>query len=88
MAGINEEHMTHKFSLILLLWLLLVSPQLTAGSEQASFVLKDSGFQASSQHRLYWLDNDQVMFTGYEINLEKIDKQGRCNYYQTNNQDW
>lgn len=69
--------MTHKLSLILSLWLLLVSPQLTAGSEQASFVLKDSGFQASSQHRIYWLDNDRVLFTGYEINLEKIDKQGR-----------
>lgn len=45
--------------------------------EQASFVLKDSGFPASSQHRIYWLDNDRIIFTGYEINLEKLDKQGR-----------
>jgi hypothetical protein len=69
--------MTHKFSLIFLFWLLLVSPQLAACAEKPSFVLKDSGFQASSQHRLYWLDNDRVIFTGHEINLEKIDKQGK-----------
>jgi hypothetical protein len=69
--------MTHKLSLILLLWILLVSPQLAACADNLSFILRDSGFQASSQHRIYWLDNDRVMFTGYEINLEKADKQGR-----------
>jgi len=46
-------------------------------SEKMSFVLKDSGFQTSGQHRIYWLDNDRVIFTGYEINLDKVDKQGR-----------
>lgn len=69
--------MAIKFSLIFFLLFLLVSPQLAASAERSSFVLKDSGFQASSQHRIYWLDNDRVIFTGYEINLNKIDKQGR-----------
>ena len=47
-----------------------------AGSvnSEASFVLKGSGFPASSQDRLYWLDNNRVIFTGYEINLDKVDK--------------
>jgi len=69
--------MTHKFSLMCLFWILFVNPQLAAGSEKAPFVLKDSGFPTSSQHRIYWLDDDRVIFTGHEINLEKIDKQGR-----------
>jgi len=69
--------MTHKFSLILLLGLLLVSPQLAVCADQELFVLKDSRFPASSQHRIYWLDNDRVIFTGYEINLDKIDKRGQ-----------
>lgn len=69
--------MTHKFSLILLLGLLLASPQLAAGSEKAAFILKDSRFPASSQHRIYWLDDDCVIFTGYEINLDKINKRGQ-----------
>jgi len=60
--------------LILTFLVVVVSPQMAASS---SFVLKDSGFQASSQHRIYWLDNNRVIFTGYEINLDKIDKQGR-----------
>ena len=54
-----------------------LAPQLEVWAETPTFVLKDSGFQASSQHRIYWLDNDRVIFTGYEINLAKIDRQGR-----------
>jgi hypothetical protein len=69
--------MMHKVSLIAVLCLLLISPQLAACADKVPFVLKDSGFQASSQHRIYWLDNERVMFTGYEINLETIDKHGR-----------
>ena len=46
-------------------------------SEKAAFILKDSGFSASTQHRIYWLDNDRVIFTGFELNLAKLDKQGR-----------
>ncbi|ALA57581.1 hypothetical protein [Nitrospira moscoviensis] len=51
--------------------------QLAAAPDKPSFILKDSGFPASSQHRIYWLDNERVIFTGYEIDLEKIDKQGK-----------
>ena len=69
--------MTRKVSVMILFLLLFVSPLLVAGEEKAPFILKDSGFQASSQHRIYWLDNDRVIFTGYEINLEQIDKQGQ-----------
>lgn len=63
--------------LILIFLLVVVIPQLATSADKPPFVLKDSGFQTSSQHRLYWLDNDRVMFTGYEINLEKIDKRGQ-----------
>lgn len=63
--------------LILIFLVMLVCPQLATSTDRPPFILKDSGFQASSQHRLYWLDNDRVIFTGYEIDLEKIDKEGR-----------
>ncbi|WHZ29131.1 MAG: hypothetical protein OJF51_003932 [Nitrospira sp.] len=63
--------------LVLVCLVMLVCPQLATSADRPLFILKDSGFQASSQHRLYWLDNDRVIFTGYEINLEKIDKEGR-----------
>ncbi|MDF0644873.1 MAG: hypothetical protein P0111_12655 [Nitrospira sp.] len=69
--------MKRGLALIAILLMMVASPQLVTGSEKAPFVLRDSGFPVSSQHRIYWLDNDRVIFTGYEINLEKIDKQGR-----------
>lgn len=65
------------------LWVVLtflamtVNPQPATSADRPPFVLKDSGFQASSHHRIYWLDDDRVIFTGYEIDLEKIDKEGR-----------
>lgn len=57
--------MTHKFSLILLLWLLFVSPQLAAGGEPRYPVL-DSKFPAV-EAKLGWLDNERVIFHGYEV---------------------
>lgn len=57
--------MTHKFSLALLLWLLLVSPQLVAGGESPYPVL-DSKFPAA-EAKLGWIDNEHVIFHGYEI---------------------
>jgi hypothetical protein len=65
-----------KLTLIVLLLMAGVL-QLAAAPDKPSFILKDSGFPASSQHRIYWLDNERVIFTGYEIDLEKIDKQGK-----------
>lgn len=63
--------------LILVFLVVVVSPQLVTAADRTPFLLKDSGFQASSQHRIFWLDNDRVIFTGYEINLDKLDKQGK-----------
>ena len=63
--------------LALVVFVAVLDLQQTAYAENTSFVLKDSGFLTSSQHRIYWLDNDRVIFTGYDLNLEKIDKQGR-----------
>jgi len=63
--------MTHKFSLIILLWLLLLSPQLAACGER-NYVLKHSGFSASTQQQpVFWLDNDRVIFTGHQVFPEK-----------------
>ncbi|MDR4466349.1 MAG: hypothetical protein MRJ66_19020 [Nitrospira sp.] len=59
------------------LLLMVIWTQVAASTDRPAFVLKDSGFQASNQHRIYWLDNDRVIFTGYEINLEKLDNLGR-----------
>lgn len=66
-------------SLMLMVVLLFIAPppQLARGADKATFVLKDSEFPASGQHRIYWLNNDRVIFTGYEIKLDKIDKEGR-----------
>ena len=63
--GIPEESMTHKFSLILLLWLLLMSPQLAACGEPRYPVL-DSKFPAA-EAKLGWIDNEHVIFHGYEV---------------------
>jgi hypothetical protein len=57
--------MTHKFSLMLLLWLLLISPQLAASGEPRYPVL-DSKFPAA-EAKLGWIDNERVMFHGYDI---------------------
>ena len=63
--------------LVSTLLLMVAWPQVAVSTDRPAFVLKDSGFQASNQHRIYWLDNDRVIFTGYEINLEKLDNLGR-----------
>ena len=63
--GLIEEPMTHKFSLILLLWLLLVSPQLAACGELAPYPVKDSGMLAPDTAHVMWLDNVRVLFNGY-----------------------
>ena len=57
--------MTHKFSLILLFGLLLISPQLVAGGEPRYPVL-DSKFPAA-EAKLGWIDNERVMFHGYDV---------------------
>ena len=69
--------MMQRLLLVLILLLMALNSQLAISADRPAFALKDSGFQASSKHRIYWLDNDRVIFTGYEINLEKIDKKGR-----------
>lgn len=63
--------------LMVLSIVMLLHPHGTLAFKTEAFVLKDSGFPASGQHRLYWLDNDRVLFTGYENKLEKIDQPGR-----------
>lgn len=57
--------MTHRFSFILLLWLLLVSPQLAACSELAPYPVKDSGMLAPDTAQVIWLDNARLLFNGY-----------------------
>lgn len=57
--------MTHKFSLIVFLWLLLISPQLAAGGEPRYPVL-DSKFPAA-ETKLGWIDNERVIFHSYEV---------------------
>ncbi len=59
-----------------MLLVLLFTSQPGTAAEEIGFVLKDSGFPASSQHRIYWLDNDRVIFTGYEVTSDKVDKKG------------
>ena len=56
--------MTHKFSGMFLLGLLLLSPQLAAGGEPLYPVL-DSKFPAA-EAKLGWIDNERVIFQGYE----------------------
>jgi hypothetical protein len=57
--------MTIKFSLIFFLLFLLVSPQLAACGEPRYPVL-DSKFPAA-EAKLGWLDNERVIFHGYDI---------------------
>jgi hypothetical protein len=57
--------MTHRFSLICLFWILLVSPQLAA-CEEPHYPVLDSKFPAS-EAKLGWIDNEHVIFHGYEI---------------------
>jgi hypothetical protein len=57
--------MTHRFSLMLLWWVLLIIPQLAAGGEPRYPVL-DSKFPAA-EAKLGWIDNERVMFHGYDI---------------------
>jgi hypothetical protein len=56
--------MTYKFGSIVLMWVLLVSPQLVAGGEPQYPVL-DSKFPAA-EAKLGWIDNERVIFQGYE----------------------
>ena len=61
--------MTHKFSLILLLWGLLVSPPLAAwGETTLPYPIVDSGVWATKEFPgdVYWLDNERVLFLGSE----------------------
>lgn len=64
-CGRHDDPMTHTFSLTVLLWLLLISPQLAASGEPRYPVL-DSKFPAA-EAKLGWLDNERVMFHGYDI---------------------
>lgn len=57
--------MTHRFSLMLLWWVLLIIPQLAAGGEPRYPVL-DSKFPAA-EAKLGWIDNERVMFHGYDV---------------------
>lgn len=57
--------MMYKFGAIVLMWVLLVSPQLVAGGEPRYPVL-DSKFPAA-EAKLGWLDNEHVIFHGYEV---------------------
>ena len=57
--------MKHKFSLIVLFSFVLMSPQLVAGGEPRYPVL-DSKFPAA-ESKLGWLDNERVLFHGYDI---------------------
>lgn len=69
--------MVRNVGAIIVLSFILSVPYLAASGDKAPFILKDSGFVVSSQHRVYWLDNERVIFTGYEIDLERLDRQGR-----------
>ena len=58
--------MKQKFTLIVALLLLGLSPQLAACGESVSYPIKDSKFPAA-EAKLGWLDNERVMFHGYEV---------------------
>lgn len=66
--------MMRKFSLILLLGLLLVSPQLAAGGEPR-YPIKDSKIPLDEQTHPVWLNNSQVIFMGYELDPANPPKQ-------------
>lgn len=57
--------MTYKLGPLLLLWFLLLGPQLVARGEPRYPVL-DSKFPAA-EAKLGWLDNERVIFHGYDI---------------------
>lgn len=58
--------MTHKFSLIVLCMLALMSPQLAACAEiKASYPVQDTGLHAERSSELVWLDNHRLRFYGY-----------------------
>ncbi len=69
--------MKRNLSMVAIVLLIELISQPTSWADQPVYILKNLGFPASTQHRIYWLDNDRVIFTGYEIDLEKLDKQGR-----------
>jgi hypothetical protein len=66
--------MTRKFSLSLLLGLLLVSPQLSAGGE-SRYPILDSKVPVDEQTHPVWLNNSQVIFMGYELDPANPPKQ-------------
>ncbi len=58
--------MTHKFSLIVLLELILASSQLAGCAEiKASYPVQDTGLHAERSSELVWLDNHRLRFYGY-----------------------
>ncbi|MBY0246049.1 MAG: hypothetical protein K2Q17_00175 [Nitrospiraceae bacterium] len=61
----TEESMMHKFSLMLLWWVLLITPQLAVSGEPRYPIL-DSKFPAA-EAKLGWIDNERVMFYGYDV---------------------
>lgn len=73
--------MTHKFSLIFLLWFLLVSPQLAGCAEiKASYPVQDTGLHAERSSELVWLDNHRLRFHGNraaELKAEDVHKAPR-----------
>lgn len=66
--------MTYKISPIFLLWLLLVSPQLAACGEPR-YPIKDSKVPVDEQTHPVWLNNNQVIFMGYELDPANPPKQ-------------
>ena len=66
--------MMRKFSLIVLLGYLLVSPQLAAGEEPRYPVL-DSKVPVDERTHPIWLNDHQVLFVGYELDPVKPPKQ-------------
>lgn len=66
--------MMHKFSSILLLGLLVVSPQLAVCGEHR-YPIKDSKVPVDEQTRPVWLNNSQVIFMGYELDPANPPKQ-------------
>ncbi len=60
----------------LLVWLLmLVSPQLAECKEAVPYPVKDSKVPVDEQTHPVWLNNNQVLFTGYELDPAKPPKQ-------------
>ena len=66
--------MAHKFSLIFLLGIFLVSPNLAAGGEPR-YPIKNSKIPVDEQTHPVWLNNSQVIFMGYELDQANPPKQ-------------